>query len=401
MRGMRHPRRQAGLAATAVAVVTTTVLLGSCALGPGATPTPGAGVLDLAPRIANRPAGGDAAWIDHIPAGSWTLAEMDLAAHARAGGPARPVGGDDRPIKQGQRLVILGNAVTVDGTAWLRVYVVPRQRGADIGVGDVFTWVPATRGGRATLSAPEAESCPPTRDNLSTLGALDPFTRARCLGAATVTVEGRTARAYLPSAYDAQPPWLEPWGPEPLPLSLWGLAGGAVEVHFPPGLALPPLDITVQATLHVADPASLTCTRSAGEQDGPAEAASDSRLWCAVQLVVDSWQPVLGSEGRPFDPASPQLHRSHLGGACAGVGMGTVTFHTDPNRLEPVWAEADGGARSIMVWFGPEFSVSFQPDLVVVDADGRVVVRNGLTVDTDADLAGHFLCPTMAGLFVS
>jgi hypothetical protein len=242
-------------------------------------------------------------------------------------------------------------------------------------------------------------TCPTTRDNLSTLAALDPFSRARCQGAATFTIEGRTWEAVLPVWYDIQPNWLGPWtGPGPYSVSL--RKAGLVDVRLPPGLEQPPLDITVQADVHVADAASAACQRSDSDQWLPVESPEDSRLWCAVQLVMERWEPLLGPEDRPFDANSPQLHRFEPSSVCGGVNMGRVTFRIDPSRLDPVWLEATPGGQPILAWFGPDFRVAFEPDLVVVDTAGHVVARDGLPVDPEGRLAGHFLCATGSGLYI-
>jgi hypothetical protein len=300
-------------------------------------------------------------------------------------------------IERGQDLVILGDSVEVDGTPWFRVYVLPLPTGRS--PDDFFTWIPANEGGQDAVSPPVAPTCPTTRDNLSTLAALDPFNRVRCQGTATFTIEGRTGEAALPVWYDTQPNWLGPWaGSGPYSVSL--RKDGLVDIRLPPGIERPPLDITIRAHVHVADAASAACRRTDAEQDLPVEAAGDSRLWCAAQLVMERWEPLLGSEDRPFDASAPQLHRFEPSNVCGGVGMDPVTFRTDPARLDPVWLEATPGGEPIMAWFGPEFRAVFQPDLVVIDADGQVVARDGLTVDPDGDLAGHFLCPTGRGLYI-
>jgi hypothetical protein len=115
---------------------------------------------------------------------------------------------------------------------------------------------------------------------------------------------------------------------------------------------------------------------------------------------MERWEPVLGPEDRPFDTSAPQLHRFEPSNVCGGIHMGRVTFRTDPSSLDPVWLEWTPGGEPILAWFGPEFRVAFQPDLVVVDAAGQVVARDGLIVDPDGQLAGHLLCPTGRGLYI-
>ena len=101
--------------------------------------------------------------------------------------------------------------------------------------------------------------------------------------------------------------------------------------------------------------------------------------------------------------------QSHLFGAVEEFGRGTridlssiesTMQGLDPSRLDPVWLEATPGGQPILAWFGPDFRVAFEPDLVVVDTAGHVVARDGLPVDPEGRLAGHFLCATGSGLYI-
>ena len=116
-------------------------------------------------------------------------------------------------------------------------------------------------------------------------------------------------------------------------------------------------------------------------------------MWCLTRIVADSWKAILGPEGRPIDPVDPQLHRHDPLNACAGVNMGVVQFHLDARELDPVWLEGADG-RHIVPSFTSAFRPVFQPDLVLVDGSGRVVVRDGLQVDPNGNFAGHFICAT-------
>ncbi len=374
------------------------VLLAACA---SASPTqprsaPDAGAINLAPRVAPRPAGGDPIWLPLIPNAARARALVDLPLNDTPGGQAQ-VPDVQPPISIGQDLAVLGDPVIVNGAEWLRVYVVAQPGGS----GDVFTWIPAKQEGQDTVSPPQVDDCPPTRDNLSTIAALNAFTRAQCLGPAPFTVEGSTSTSRLEIAYQVKPSWLGPRLTDPPSPSLVTRPPGPVDVRVPPGLDAPPADITVRAELHVLDPASGSCTRTAvPNSDVPVESAADTRLWCAVQVVMDRWEPLLGPEGRPFDAAAPQLHRFHPGN-CELIGMGTVVFHTDPTRLDPVWADPVTGGPPLPAWFGPEFHIAFQPGLVVVDDKGEVVVSDGLILDATGRLGSHFVCATTDALYIN
>jgi hypothetical protein len=371
------------------------LLLAACvSASPLPSSSPGGVGIDLSPRIAPRATGGDPAWIAGIPAAQATRALMDLAVHATPGGPAQPLLGVAKPIERGQTLVVLGDPVSVHDTVWVRVYLLPQQTG---GPADFFTWIPASGVGNPAVEA----TCPPVQDSLSSLATFDPFTRARCQGAATFTIEGRTANLALPVWYHVKPAWIGPWQSWTQLFSMHAGIGTPMDVRVPPGLQIPPSDITVRADVHVADRATGSCTRSDPNQDLPVETPTDTRLWCATQVVLERWEPLLGSEGRVFDATAPQLHRFQPSDICAGVGSGPMTFHIDPTRLDPVWLEPASGGAHIVAWFGPEYRVASTPDLVIVDGYGQIVVRDGTTVDPDKGLAGHFLCYEGSGLFIS
>ena len=178
------------------------VLLAACATASPTRPpsSPDGAGINLSPRVAPRPAGGDPIWLPVIPDAARTQALVDLPLDDTPGGNAQLPDGQ-LPISIGQDLAVLGDPVIVNGAEWLHVYVVAQPGGS----GDVFTWIPAKRGGQDTVSPPRVDDCPPTRDNLSTIAALDAFTRARCLGATPFTVEGSTSISRLETGYGVEP----------------------------------------------------------------------------------------------------------------------------------------------------------------------------------------------------
>jgi hypothetical protein len=111
---------------------------------------------------------------------------------------------------------------------------------------------------------------------------------------------------------------------------------------------------------------------------------------------VSRWQVVLGSEGRPFDPADPQLHRrefatpSGVALSCGGVGMPALTIRIDPPQVEPVWIETRGGRRIIAI-FGPQFRLLRDP--VRVQAASGAAFVDGEVVDPDRGKPGIAVCP--------
>jgi hypothetical protein len=128
----------------------------------------------------------------------------------------------------------------------------------------------------------------------------------------------------------------------------------------------------------------------------PDEAPADSVTWCRQQFVVSGWEVVLGSEGRPFDPRDPQLHRRELAPpagvplGCRGVGVPPLTIRIDPSQVEPVWVETPGGHRSVAV-FGPTFRLADNP--LRVEAGNSAALVNGDVVDPDRGKPGIAVCP--------
>jgi hypothetical protein len=382
--------------------IVLTMLLGVLALGavrpwlePTGAPGPAAGGIDLSARVAARPPGGDPGLVARIPAVSLTSALRDLAAHAAIGGPDLSRFGEPDAIERGQPLAVLRRASDAAGTTWLRIYVLPHGNRAS----GYFAWIPATSAGEALVDAFTERPCPPAPDNLSFLAWLDPFTRARCLGAASLAIQGRTGLATWAfgsgDPYDVAPAWMG--GPADAAGSAVAVVdpvNGALILRIPPGLPKPPPDITIRASVHVADPVSGECRRVDDSGSLPPEAAADSALWCSVQLVVERWEPLLGPEARPFDATAPQLHRASAGGACLLVGMGSLRFRIDPSQLDPVWLEAPSGGPPILALFTPGFRFAFVPEPVVVDAAGVVVARDGQAFTPGDRIAGHFTCGT-------
>lgn len=376
-----------------LAVVVAAITFCGCSPSLTALPSPSrASGLDLTARIAARATGGVPALVERVPQAATTTTLVDLAPHAVPGGPDLLIADQSNVIGKGRTLVILGDAVAAAGTTWLPVYALDDGNGNDWT--DFFTWIPTFWQRHPTVDAARTPECPAPLDNLSTLAALDPFTRARCVGATAFTIEGTTAR-WWGGPYEVTPSWLGSRDAGSATVSLRPKTRGSLPIRIPTGLVAPPPDITVRATVHVADPEAATCRRSDSSGNMPPESAVDSELWCSVQIVLEQWTPVLGLDGLPFDPASPQIRqRDTSGGACAGVGMAPATFRIDPTQLDPVWLERDGTVVPTAVWFGLEFRFVLGPDPVIVDDTGQVVVRDGLAFDPNQALAGHFMCPT-------
>jgi hypothetical protein len=286
---------------------------------------------------------------------------------------------------------ILGDSVIASGVPWVRAYMPAYPSGG--GDNDLFTWLPLAVEGKLRIVDIRTPECPSTRDNLSTLGVLDPFTLARCLGAGSFTVTGRTGLQRRPVAYDVEPAWIGGWSGEHQGFSLRDEpVGEPVDAQLRDG-EIPPRDFVIELTAHVGDSAARECRRTKVFETYPVESRDDSILWCMTRVVTDRWNALLGPEDRPIDPGHPQLHRHERLGACGGVNAGVQRFRLDAGALDPVWLEGIRGGRSVPS-FTDDFQPAFQPEFVIVDRSGRVVIKDGLEIDTNGNFNGHFICPT-------
>ena len=387
------------IATAAVAVAGLAVLNGKPAsVQPTATAGPPA--FGPQPRVADRPTGGDAALSASIPKVRLARVNVDSPVSGSPGGP---------PLLDAQ-----GNPINVSTRMELAVFEGPVSAGADLwfrvsplanpfaGPTDYVAWLPFHDTQRAeTITFLDPPVCP-DGNGISVLAALDPFTRAACLGPASFTERGWTQDRRLPTWYRISPAWLgEQNAPVDSTISLNDPAlhpgGASMDFQLPPGLERPPIGFEIDVSAHVADAQSATCLRTAGESAMvPVDDPRDGHFWCATRLVIEQWTPLLGPEERPIDPGNPQLHRHPTGnGICAGVGMGMLVFRMDPTQLDPVWLESVGGTgRRIIPSFDPSFKATFAPNLEIVDASGQVVATDGTVVNPDGRLAGHFICPT-------
>lgn len=378
---------------------------------PAATLDPGRAAQPA--RIADRPPGGDPARITTIPdVRIGTTIAASNAYDSAGGAEMRDAEGNLLTIEPRSALAIFEGPKLVAGEAWFRVYVLPND---SWGPTDYFAWVPLhAPGGVEAITVQDPPACP-NGPGILALGVLDPFTRARCVGAASFGFQGWTWIRSLPTWYRITPEWLgEQNGAIDSTISLHenrrgrlNAGPGAIpflDVQLPPGLERPPFEFRIDVTAHVADPQSAACRRGRDQfAMVPDDPPQNGPMWCATRVVVEQWTPLLGPEERVIDRAAPQLHRHPQAGpnfGCAGVGMGPLAFHVDATQLDPVWLEAIGFPESrIIPSFAPGFRTAFGPELVIVDETGRVVARNGTPVDPDGQLAGHAICPTGTVVF--
>ena len=74
-------------------------------------------------------------------------------------------------------------------------------------------------------------------------------------------------------------------------------------------------------------------------------------------------------------------------GGCGSVAFSDMQLHGDPTASPAVWlVDVDGGVSHPIRW-PPGFSARFHPTLVILDAHGRVVARDGdVLKDASGDL---------------
>jgi hypothetical protein len=397
--GGRAMRRLAGASATAACLV-----LAGC--GTTATPTsPEPAPLEsLAPVVLGGPPVGVERDITTVPVQT-----------RRGDAPDGPQLFDDlgNPLRldAGRLVVPLGPPRAGPGGQWVRVWVAPSQT---VYPGDFVAWILTTIRGQAVLQPLDRVACPRLA-TIASLARLIPPDRLRCAGATELTFD---ARSWLPGVvptYDVDPAWYgtnaDPAGTtslfDPGPVAFGPgaattpeAAGAWIDARVPPTVPRIPLGVLVRVTGRFDDPSAAGCRRSrpnGGAAAGiPVEAAPDSIDWCREQLVVSAWQVVLGAEGRPFDPADPQLHRfefvpppgAQIG--CGGVGMEPFIVRIDAEQVEPVWLDVGRGRRAIAV-FGPTFHLL--PDPERVQATTGPFLLDGEVVDPDRPKAGLGVCP--------
>jgi hypothetical protein len=315
--------------------------------------------------------------------------------------------GDAQRIDAGRSITVLSEPVAdADAVRWVRGWLDEDANG-NWPYGFV-AWYPVD-----DLDVEPPTTCPTTA-TLATLAALHPFDRARCAGPAEITVDARTGRLPAAPMYDTRPVWYgrndDPgvalYDPGEVKIGPGAILSASearawLEARVPPTVPSLPLGFFVRVHGHYGDASAATCTRtlSAGQPvpGAPVEPPADSASWCRSQLVVTAWAPLLGPEGRPVDPAAPQLHRREFipppGAvtACGGVGMSTLTVRIDPRAVDPVWIESGPQRRRSVAVFGNSFGVAFDP-LRVVAANGVTLV-DGEQLDPDRSKPGLELCP--------
>ena len=409
---MTGTRRAAGVAVLVVAVGVIALLGQPGFLGPASTVAP----VDRDPGVhafgAPGP-GADAGLLATVPIVRIATVAVSLPVMDAPAGKA--ILDADRiaySLGVGWQVAVFEGPVLAGGDSWFRVYALIDP---NAGPAEFFGWMPLhDETGAETLSFEDPPICPDAR-GISALGALDPFTRARCIGEAPLELRGWTWDRMLPTWYRITPEWMgEQNGEVDSTISLnenirHPFANGVepfqfLELQVPPTLQRPPVEFEVDVLAHVADGASRTCVRRGGaDPPVPEDIPQAGPLWCTTRLVVDQWTPINGPEQRPIDRSSPQLHRHPDSGGnnfCAGVGMPPLAFHMDPTQLDPIWLEAVGFPKSrIMPTFDQGFRVVVGPELTIVDERGQVVARNGTPVDTEGQLAGHSICPTAWGVY--
>ncbi len=304
-------------------------------------------------------------------------------------------------------LIAAGNRVTIlDGAAGLtgqfvHVYVLPSQTDWP---SDIHAWIPVAQDGQPTLDLAQATQCP-DEITLGSLAGLSPQDRLRCAGGGELVLDGHTAFNPDTLAYNASPAF---FGSADLPTTVglspmganrpvgWADQGGPVLPIGPgPDVETIPIGFDVRVTGRFDSPGAAACSRSQPKGMGtvPVETAADSAAWCRTRFIVTTWAVVNGPEGRPPVAGVMQLHRHPASNACGGVGMPPLTLHIDPAAADPVWLTAAGFEAPIIASFSDAFTAVTEPEPSIIDGKG-LVLTDGMSINPDADLGGHMVCPT-------
>ena len=340
------------------------------------------------------------------------LEKIRLYARGPDGPPLISSSGDLLALESGREVVILAEQSGRDAS-WLRAWVVPSST---IWPGDFVAWFPSTIRGRKVVEVEPAVRCPDVA-TITTLAPLLPIHRLACAGDRSLTLDARSWLAVDAPSYDADPAWfgtsVDPassvalFDPGP---TLFGsaartspeAAGAWIDARVPPDLPPLPAGVYLRVSGRFDDPAAADCRRrrlNAGATVGlPNEAVAESVLWCRSQFVVTRWHALLGSEGRPIDPADPQLHRpgtaeaAPLGAGCRGIGVPVMRLRIDPSLAEPVWLEADGRRRIAV--FADAFR--FARDPVRVQSPTGAAFLDGEVIDPAVGKPGVAICARAA-----
>ena len=356
----------------------------------GAT-TPGAGAGD-----PGAPALGQATLLQAVP------------VRTAPDGPATVDAPDTVPlmIAAGNRVMILGGTTGLTGQ-WVHVYVLPSTTDWP---SDIHAWIPVALDGAATLDPAPAVECPDDV-SLAALAGLAPQDRLRCAGGGELTLEGRTVFNRDTLVYDAAPAYFGN-ADQPTTVGLsanrelqpvgWGKDTDPILPVAPgPAVDTIPIGFEVRVTGRFDFPGAETCQRSQPTSMGtvPPEAPADSAAWCRTRFIVTAWEVIAGPEGKPPVAGVMQLHRHPASDACAGVGMPPLTLHIDPASTDPVWITAAGFDAPIIASFSGAFTAVTEPEPSIIDGKG-LVLTDGMSINPDAILGGHMVCPTGRVVYV-
>ena len=339
------------------------------------------------------PSAGEAA-----PGAAQAVVLQDVPVRTLPDGPPATQGGGLDPLilATGSKVTLLGSAIGATGQ-WVRVYVLPSS---ETWPSDIYAWLPVALNGRAMLDVKAAIACPDEL-TLAALATLSPQDRLRCAGNGELVLEGRTTFNDETIAYDVSP---EFFGGVDAPTAVglspdagaWlGAGRPSLPVNPGPGVPALPVDFDLRGTGHFDFAGAAACRRSQPASMGtvPVEAAADSADWCRSRFVLTAWEVVNGPERRPPVAGEIQLHRHPAFDACGGVGMAGLTLHIDPTAVDQVWLTAGGRAQPILASFSDVFTAVVSPVPSIIDDKG-LVLTDGMSINPDANLGGHMVCPS-------
>jgi hypothetical protein len=301
---------------------------------------------------------------------------------------------------------VLDGPAEVDGLDWYRVYVFPD---ATRWPSDFVAWVPAEIDDADVVVFEDPSPCPEATP--PALSALSPSARVECFAGRALRFIARSWRPGHWTPYRVDPAWLGSSAPGDRSISLYESDGVEfprppdprvpwIDARVPPDVATPPVGMTLLIEASFDHPDAASCIRERHQLGQPRlgglpeEEPEASAIWCRGQLVLHSWEVLLGPEARPPVAGDVQLHRTTFEGSeCAGVGMSMLRFRMDIHEADPIWLEAEDFDGRIIPVFGRQFDAVTQPELAVVDRSGNVIARDGTVLDPDRPFVGHSVCP--------
>lgn len=186
-------------------------------------------------------------------------------------------------IESGRWLYLVGPDAPGD---WHRVQFADFVSGT---TAERFGWIQSKLDGEQTFGSVTLE-CPDALE-IASLAPMPGEHRRRCAHG-EIALVGYLRAAAPHDLFIGEPPWLATDADWMLHSTIDDAAiGGALGVHFPPGIDLPPLGVAIEVTGHFDDAEAIGCRRQPRQQHLGTETPAEQELWCRQQFVVSDWEP--------------------------------------------------------------------------------------------------------------